>query len=138
MCAWMYAKRKAGKVCDVEGGVMSVDLERLAELCEKATPGPWETDGQGGVTSGLHWVVSEGDTEDCDFIAAARDAVPELIHEVADANESLAACQSEAAGRITELEDKLHDTQCDLEAARDYREEMLSKRLPGELTDHEP
>ena len=61
------------------------ELQRLRELCERATPGPWE------VFYGHTWVLSTSTEDsvcssvrdrDAAFIAAARETVPALIAEV--------------------------------------------------------
>ena len=79
------------------------ELERLEELCQKATPGPWiigTPDNQNDVDHhlGIHveddgWVIADmcstvnnndGVNQDANaaFIAAARTALPALLHEV--------------------------------------------------------
>jgi len=69
--------------------------ERLQEwkgLCEKATEGPWELDDRHVMHHREHLLLHPADcyddwyvdftTEDCEFIATARTAMPELIAEV--------------------------------------------------------
>lgn len=87
-----------------------IDTKELRRLCDAATPGctPEELDA---------WEREIWDTLEQPFMtrmlilvndyrcqSAAREAVPELLQELADTNEALAACQSEAAGRIAKLE----------------------------------
>lgn len=69
------------------------ERKRLRELCDKATPGPWrkvvcnKEDGWSCVM-GEHEAVTDGvqtgemNGDNADFIAAARNALPELLDEV--------------------------------------------------------
>ena len=69
-----------------------LDIKKLRELCEKATPGPWlEEPRQNEATDfayvwAVHRCVLEDDgclvEEDADFIAAARTALPEALDEI--------------------------------------------------------
>lgn len=78
---------------------MTIDLEKLKQLCAQATSGPWtadvwiETDGNGWRATGPHHEDHDCWTEpgcpdeqaaqrDAAFIAAAREAVPALVAEV--------------------------------------------------------
>ena len=63
-----------------------MDIKRLRELCDKATPGPWEVVKKGntvpslaipGVCSGL-----SPKKADAEFIAAARTALPEALEQL--------------------------------------------------------
>lgn len=81
------------------------ELSRLRELCEKATPGPWEAhvatrfkgiEQERGVIGPngenvICWVVDEFEqsTENDEFIAAARTALPQLLDEVDQLREVL-------------------------------------------------
>ena len=66
-----------------------MDLERLKELCDRASPGPWEprvstiTLGrkqQGSAHGPVHLEnANQKARYDAEFIAAAREALPELI-----------------------------------------------------------
>ncbi len=65
---------------------MSVDIERLKALCEKATPGPWRTQiwkdaPDGSVYAGADWIANSN-REDITFIAAARTALPDALGEI--------------------------------------------------------
>lgn len=79
--------------------VTMTDLQHLRELCEKATPGPWESThgpyndlhfGHCGSGSGVEMPTGSGfftagfPPDDAEFIAAARTALPLLI-QVAEA-----------------------------------------------------
>jgi hypothetical protein len=75
-------------------------LEELKKLCEGATPGPWQIDGNesgtyfecGGITADgeklqVAWPARDyefifGDKHDAAFIGESRTALPELIAEV--------------------------------------------------------
>lgn len=74
-------------------------LEALASLCERATPGPWTREKPGKDADGFQLGVAvaatygrqmiyatppggQSPSADCDFIAAARAALPALIAEV--------------------------------------------------------
>lgn len=64
---------------------VTLDLKALRELCERATPGPWSLYFNDG-----HWLRRPGNEDlcahtnvDARFIAAARDAVPQLLDLVA-------------------------------------------------------
>lgn len=75
---------------------MTLDLDHLSSLCEKATPGPWSAE---PVCEGRLWAIHEtleddpplatvgphgnNDGEDnANFIATARTALPLLVEEV--------------------------------------------------------
>lgn len=73
---------------------MTLDLDALAALEKKATPGPWEWDGRTEEDDGYVYIPQgaflgdtlvmlsdtyEGCRYDCDLLAAARNALPELI-----------------------------------------------------------
>ena len=57
------------------------ELDRLAALAAAATPGPW-INTLGRVHSADTTHIANGYEDDCEFIAAARDAVPALVAEV--------------------------------------------------------
>lgn len=90
----------------------SDDTQKLRALVEKATPGPWDTDGSTSVGAGEEWLAhltayDDGSSlaqarADAAFIAAARDAVPALLDRLAAVeakNERLEAVE----GRLSEL-----------------------------------
>lgn len=62
----------------------NADLERLQELCDKATGGPWKLrfDDSGSQYASA-WVSPDDEFtfDDVDFVNAARTALPELIAE---------------------------------------------------------
>lgn len=68
---------------------MTLDIDRLRQLEAEATPGPWEADGA-GIGHGERWIAhgnvrypSEATAEaDAEFIAEARNALPELLDEL--------------------------------------------------------
>lgn len=69
-------------------------LAELKELCQKATPAPWETNIYAGNFFLSHpkaGVIPT--TQDMDFIAAARTALPELIAELEALREVAAAAE---------------------------------------------
>lgn len=91
------------------------DLNRLRDLADKATPGPWEWDGT-GVNNGLEgnfsfdWCSNgspqfngseqnANEENDGAFIAAARDALPRLLSEVTDLRHTLGRFEEAAADR---------------------------------------
>lgn len=64
------------------------ELQRLRELCDQATPGPWAARptnaGTGLFTPSDEWICWEWDIENHNaaFIAASREALPKLLDEV--------------------------------------------------------
>lgn len=69
------------------------ELEKLKQLCNEATPGPWESESYGGAIGDVAaiFTIATGDdgdvknamtVETASFIAASRTAVPALIAEV--------------------------------------------------------
>jgi hypothetical protein len=96
-----YRAWRSQTMCHSER-MTDAELSRLSEICEAATPGPWEYDGQHFEIHAPHndnyWVIV---SEECDapndapvdefghqyspdyaFIAAARTAMPRLLAEV--------------------------------------------------------
>jgi len=84
------------------------ERERLMKLCEAATKGPWTVDGiceQEGIEDVIAMVpeiliidTSDGDfpcKRDCDFIAAARTALPLALADLAALEQQLAAVTRE-------------------------------------------
>jgi hypothetical protein len=71
-----------------------IDIKRLRELTEKATTGPWEAHWVKQHTGGECCFIEHGNAEmpsleldiathaDADFIAAARNSLPELLDEL--------------------------------------------------------
>jgi hypothetical protein len=73
-----------------------MNLDKLKELCDRATPGPWETNHSGthvafrqnpnGSIGDYHFATIHGHAHDLAnngrFIAAAREAMPKLIAEI--------------------------------------------------------
>ncbi len=101
------------------------ELSRLSEICEAATPGPWEYDGQHFEIHAPHsegyWVIV---SEECDapndapvdefghqyspdyaFIAAARTAMPRLLAEMARLRPEVQLQQRLAEERAQQVED---------------------------------
>jgi hypothetical protein len=93
---------------------MTIDTAALRELCERATPGPWEY----GIdpchfdspeVRNNRWAIYVPTDEDAAFIAAARTALPELLDRVEklenvaeEASELLEACGAlRHLGRLT-------------------------------------
>jgi hypothetical protein len=82
-----------------------MDLEKLKELCEKASAGPWEYSEEDGLIEsgigGICWIQEHGSIHtvrrtgehrkhaDGHFVVAARSAVPELIERVLKLEEAL-------------------------------------------------
>ena len=64
---------------------MKYDLKEVMEICNKATGGPWETAGRGS-----EYVINKNNfnvcltrrSQDAQFIALARTALPQLAEEV--------------------------------------------------------
>lgn len=94
-----------------------IDRDRLRELAENATPGPWEVDRMGDLVSvpgrekdrhGGHIFIgtATGDAtasdEDTEFIAAARNAVPALLDMLDQAEAERDRAQA-ALDRVREL-----------------------------------
>lgn len=79
----MYAikEKKAKKMTNEE-------LDKLEELANKATPGPWKIDGYASFSIAVAHIYSEiliANTHcnnDAKFVAASREAIPKLIAEV--------------------------------------------------------
>lgn len=89
---------------------MTTPIERLEELADKATPGPWWVEGEGGIkmdgerdwyeihantADGRLFHVGRGNRssrEDAEFIAATANALPALLR-IARAAEGLAVCR---------------------------------------------
>lgn len=72
--------------------------KELLELCEKATPGPWWEDDNGGIRFGRVPVAvipfsapKEVEIANARFIAAARTELPRLVRENEALREQLAA-----------------------------------------------
>ncbi len=108
---------------------MTLDLKKLKELCEKATPGPWEiryrdiddNHEQAKVwAENFGWLITRGDLPrsyhdpSMEFIAAARTALPQLIERVEEleaevkiARERLGPAGWKMLQRIPELESQL-------------------------------
>lgn len=89
-----------------------VDRVRLRELAEKATPGPWITERVfGGLVSVFAFLPEDRDDPtsvsvdlfedparaDCDFVAAARLAVPELLDLL---DEAVGLFETMAGGKV--------------------------------------
>lgn len=66
------------------------ELTRLKALCARATPGPWEVRGSTYVGNAEKMIaeIIFGRIGDPEFIAAAREALPELIAETERLNEA--------------------------------------------------
>lgn len=66
-----------------------MDLDKLKELCDRATPGPWHVGHLGhdneyadiDAANGIN-VGTIGDIPDQSFVCAAREAMPELIERI--------------------------------------------------------
>jgi hypothetical protein len=98
-----------------------IDIDKLEELARAATPGPWHAvDGTESGTKALTtntgaWLgtIEDGSAlrngADAAFIAAARNAVPELIERVRAAEGLLA----EAAARLSRHRDVIDQWVCD-------------------------
>lgn len=74
------------------------ELTALQQLCDAATPGPWQTrflyrsfQAARATATLVTDTPDSQDWPDCEFIAAAREAVPRLIEHVRSLEESLAA-----------------------------------------------
>ena len=87
----------------------AAELAALKALADAATPGPWEAGEYNRVTAdgrhilkcrdqydGVRLAIHDNAIADAAFIAAARDAVPELIAEVDRLRTELAQAQAQA------------------------------------------
>ena len=52
---------------------------KLRDLCDRATPGPWEHNGGYVMGENKRGVSSVGDSDNAEFIAASRQALPDLL-----------------------------------------------------------
>lgn len=76
---------------------MALDREAIRRRLEAATPGPWEYQGLGEITSATGFITTDAEAHDGPFIAHAREDVPALLAEVErlrDGIEELAALHS--------------------------------------------
>lgn len=69
------------------------NLDELEQLCAKATPGPWTVSKGGYNVLEVYCECCAKSEDDARFIAASRDALPQLISEVRSLQ-----------GRVVELE----------------------------------
>ena len=96
-----------------------LDIKRLRELCEKATPGPWTVIGEDSWnvkgfpqvemnTPDVHYFPVHNDA-DAQFIAAARTALPEALDEIERLRKALKLACSKLAyyvDKVPTLENK--------------------------------
>lgn len=75
-----------------------LDLEKLKALCAKATPGPWRYSHQCILRNGDSIAIMQfGHARDAEFIAAAREALPQLIEELEAARAEVEAYRAKIA-----------------------------------------
>lgn len=97
----------------------AAELAALKALADAATPGPWEAGEYNRVTAdgrhilkcrdqydGVRLAIHDNANADAAFIAAARDAVPELVAEVDRLRAELASHKRHAAYVANIIEDE--------------------------------
>lgn len=90
----------------------SEQLNAIKERAEKATPGPWELDtDDNGIWNegGRNYLGSVNlSITDAEFIAHAREDIPQLVAEVERLQKRLSECES----LLSEAHDVLDDVHC--------------------------
>lgn len=91
---------------------MKLDIAKLRELAEKATPGPWQTRFIFRVFAAVRTRAhqfgllmqgsKESDWKDAEFIAASRTAIPELLRRLDVATEALEMIAGDGVERSSE------------------------------------
>ena len=113
-----------------------IDRERIKNLADAATPGPWELIGGGEYVSGPSLLVAPGDggvsPANAAFIAAAREAVPHLLDQLDQRERELDSWMA----RAYEAEGKLWKAEARIKAVRDVLadyapEEDVSSPVPA-------
>lgn len=123
---------------------MTIDLDKLKALAEAATPGPWaictapDTNNRQAVCDHNFEYIARTDTysihpdESCEanaaFIAAARNAVPELVDEVERLRDRLRAveAQNDALGNANEAHVQRNAAIARVEQAERERDEAYA------------
>lgn len=115
-------------------------VEQMRALCEKATPGPWEAQGVMVTGNGLDVCLTDFfdagpdepfAKEDAAFIAACREAVPQLLDALAGAEKEKTAAE---AGRILTQESMqrwidFHNDRADKAEARLSKLQELGRQV---------
>lgn len=109
-------------------------IQQARELCEKATPGPWEVKVKGNTVES-HQVMSPGNgpicsaispkTKNAQFIATSRTLVPQLC----DALEAMTARAEKAEAKIKSIHESLNFADKSRSKCANYVELAVSNGL---------